>query len=456
MSDDRIARILRPSLALIALAAGLTLLGLAIAGPAPAATKASPSPASTRSGAVVLQRGAEVQFGNDVIVARGTRVPSVVVFGGDVRVEGTVTDAVVAFGGDVRIDGKVGTSTVAFGGDVTLGPNAVLGSALSPADASLVMFGGTLTKAPGARIVGQTKTFDAVGWNSAVAWAARGLLINPWWGFSLIGWLVQTAFFLVLALVAAALMPRQLRAVQGALGRKPWASLGWGALLVFLAVPAALVVLVISIIGLLLVLPYVVFVLLAYFFVTTGVAAFLAQKVLTGFGGRENLMLAVTVGVVGTTVVSRIPVAGPVLLCAMMIFGAGAAALAFADWRREQREAAVVRAANAAAAAAATGAAAYPSSTASDSAPAATITPLVSTAPDAPVGAAAVASHAAAPRTAVAEPASGVAGSTAVTEAAPAVTAAAAVAQAPAAPDEPEAPAAPPPPAADDTGLEGG
>ena len=72
--------------------------------------------------------------------------------------------------------------------------------------------------------------------------------------------------------------------------------------------------LVISIIGLLLVVPYGLFVLLAYFFVTTGVAAFLAQKVLTGFGGKENLMLAVTIGVVGTTIVSRIPVAGPVLV----------------------------------------------------------------------------------------------------------------------------------------------
>ena len=39
----------------------------------------------------------------------GTRTPSVVVFGGDVTVDGTVTDAVVAFGGDVRIRGTVGT-----------------------------------------------------------------------------------------------------------------------------------------------------------------------------------------------------------------------------------------------------------------------------------------------------------------------------------------------------------
>ena len=79
--------------------------------------------------------------------------------------------------------------------------------------------------------------------------------------------------------------------------------------------------LVISVVGLLLVLPYVLFVLLAYFFVTTGVAGFLAQKVLTGFGGKENLMLAVTVGVVATTVVSRIPVIGPLLLVAMMVIG---------------------------------------------------------------------------------------------------------------------------------------
>ena len=163
------------------------------------------------------------------------------------------------------------------------------------------------------------------------------MLFSPLLGISFFGWIVQTAFFLVLALVAAALMPRQIRGVQRQLGRKPWASLGWGALAFFLVVPAILVVLVISIVGLLLVLPYGLFILLAYFFVTTGVGAFLAQKVLTGFGAKENLMLAVTIGVIGTTVVSRIPVIGPVLLIAMMIFGAGAALLGASEWRRGRR-----------------------------------------------------------------------------------------------------------------------
>ncbi len=392
MRDDRVLRVLRPSLALAALAAILVVLGLAIAGPAHAATKspkpeatktakaasagtATPSPTST--GAIVLQRGTEVRFGENVLVAKGTTVPSVVVFGGDIVVNGRVTDAVVAFGGDVTINGTVGTSTVVFGGDVKLGPKAVVGKDLKPADASVVLFGGDLTQAPGAQIIGQTKSFTGLNWGDALGWAGRGMFFSPFVGFSFFGWVVQTAFFLVLALVAAALMPRQLRGVQPQLGRKPWASLGWGALAFFIAGPAILIVLVISIIGLLLVLPYALFVVLAYFFVTTAVGAFLAQKVLTGFGGRENLMLAVVIGVVGTTVVSRIPVIGPLLLAAMMIVGAGAAILGVAEWRRVRREAAAAQAATAAAVTAAAGA----TTAMTAPAPASIITPIVQTAP---------------------------------------------------------------------------
>ncbi len=450
MREDRIMRVLRPSLALAALAALLVLLGMAIAGPANAVTKspkpeasrtakpgatktATPSP--TSSGAIVLQRGSEVRFGEDVVVPKGTKVPSVVVFGGDILVNGRVTDAVVAFGGNVVINGTVGTSTVAFGGDVKLGPNAVVGRDLKPSDASLVLFGGELTQAPGAQVVGETQQFTGLHWGDALNWAGRGALFSPLLGLSFAGWLVQTAFFLILALVAAALMPRQLRSVQRQLGRRPWAALGWGALTFFLAAPAVLIVLVISVIGLLLVLPYGLFVLLAYFFATTGVAAFLAQKVLTGFGGKENLMLAVVVGVVGTTVASRIPVVGPLLLMAMMVIGTGAVILGVAEWRRERREAAAQVAAAAAAGAVAP-AVGVPQ-------PAA-ITPIVQTSPEPPV-VATTAPAAAVPvidATAAPEPTTIAAavGGTAVTEA-PAPEAAPPAEEAPAAP-APEGPPA--------------
>ena len=73
MRDDRVLRVLRPALALLALAALLVVLGLAITGPARAATKSptpkatktakvkhtkTPSPSATADdGAHVLQRG---------------------------------------------------------------------------------------------------------------------------------------------------------------------------------------------------------------------------------------------------------------------------------------------------------------------------------------------------------------------------------------------------------------
>ncbi len=334
MRYERVKRTLTPALALAALAIVLILLGVALAGPAHAAS-APPTPGDAP---VVLQEGAEVRFGEDVVVPAGTTAPQVVVFGGDILVDGAVNDVVIAFGGDIVINGTVGREIVAFGGDVTLGPRAIAGSDLSPDEASLVLFGGTLTQDPGAQVVGQANAFSGIGWSKALSWAAGLLFVNPFWGLSLVGWIVQTAFFLVLALVAAALMPRQLRSLQQHLGRKPWASLGWGSLIFFIIGPAVMVVLVISIIGLLLVLPYGLFVLLAYFFATMGVAAYLAQRVMLGFGGKENLMLAVTLGVVGTTVLSRIPVAGPLLVTAMMVFGAGAAALGIAEWRRVRRQ----------------------------------------------------------------------------------------------------------------------
>ena len=255
----------------------------------------------------------------------------------------------------------------------------MLGSDLKPTDASLVLFGGKLTLSPGAEVVGQTETFKGVDVGGALGLAAKGIFVGP--GFSFIGWVVQTAFCLVLALVIAALMPGQLRTVQRNVGRRPWASLGWGALVFFVLAPAVLLVLVISIIGLLLVLPYVLFVLLAYFFAATGAAAFLAQKVITGFGGKENLMLAVTVGVVGTTVVSQIPVAGQLLMLVLMLFGLGASVMAVADWRRRRREAAAAQAAAQAAVAAQYAAAGGAAAQAS------VITPIVSTAPDVPMGA---------------------------------------------------------------------
>ncbi len=338
MTSQRVQRILRLTVALVTLAIAMVALGLVLAGPAKAATAASPTPAS--AAAPGETQGSIVRFGEDVTVPAGERVDSVVAGGGDVTIDGSVKGSVVALGGDVTVRGEVGTTIVALGGDVQLLPGSVVGASMSPQDRSVVLFGGTLSQDPGARVTGVTKVYDNANWPDGLGWAAGHTIIKPWWGFTLMGWIVQTAVFLVLALVAAALMPRQLRAVQRQLSLKTAASLGWGALTFFVIVPAVLVVLIISIVGLLLVLPYVVVVPLFYFFVITAVAALIAAKVLAGTQQKDNLMLAVTLGVVGTTIVSRIPAAGTLALMVMAVFGSGAAVMAFAEWRRTRKLAA--------------------------------------------------------------------------------------------------------------------
>jgi hypothetical protein len=286
-------------------------------------------------------QGAIVRFGEDVTVPAGERVDAVFAGGGDVTVDGTVVGSVVAFGGDVTVHGTVENDIVAFGGDVFLAQTAVVGSTMSPQDKSVVVVGGTLTRAPGAQVTGGVQRVDNANWAGSLGWVTQHTVVRPWWGFTLMGWIVQTAFFLVLALVAAALLPRQLRAVQRNVTLKAAGSLGWGALVFFIAGPAVLVVLVISIVGWLVLIPYVLLAMLAYFFAVTAVGAFVAQRVLAGSGQHDNLMLATALGVIGTTIVSRIPVLGGFVIVAMILFGTGGIALAIAEWRRDRKLAAV-------------------------------------------------------------------------------------------------------------------
>ncbi|HEY5387186.1 MAG TPA: hypothetical protein VIL79_04710, partial [Thermoleophilia bacterium] len=145
MTTQRITRILRPAVALVALALALVALGLVLTNPAAAA---SPQPSLTPKALATSggTRGAIVQFGADVTVPAGDRVEAVVAGGGDVTIDGTVTGSVVAFGGNVLVRGTVENDIVSFGGDVRLAPTAVVGSTMSGQDKSLVLFGGTLTR----------------------------------------------------------------------------------------------------------------------------------------------------------------------------------------------------------------------------------------------------------------------------------------------------------------------
>ena len=320
MSASRVKRIAGPSVALVALALVLMVIGLAIVGPTAAATKGGAA-ATEPTKVADVNRGVIVQFGNPIKIGAHERVQAVVAFGGDVTIAGTVTDTVVAFGGDVHVL-----------------PSATIGRSLSTDEPAIVALGGAVTVDEGARMYGSIESHE----NGFSSWGGVPQVLddlNPraWAGFSFLGWLVQTLIFLVHGLVAAALLPKQMQAVGRTVMRRPGASLGWGALTFFIIVPIVAVILIVTIIGILVVIPAIVIVPLFYFFASVAVASMIAQLLLTKGGRQEGLMLATAFGIVGTSIIAQIPVAGALAVLVMILFGTGAAVLATINWRRERR-----------------------------------------------------------------------------------------------------------------------
>ncbi len=304
----------------------------------------NPADAPPALAAVAQTNDPIVRFGEDVVVAAGETYEGLVVFGGDVNVQGTVDGPVIAFGGDVQVAGTVTEEVVAFGGRVVLAGTARVGTALAPGEDGVIAFGGDVTQEPGAEVSGNVREIRGGDLGSAIGWAVGTGATEPFRQFfSFGGWVVTTLVFLVLGLVAAALLPNQIRAVGRQLSARPAASLGWGALTFFVIAPLIIVALVISVVGLLVLIPGIPTLLLAYFFAVVSVGTFIAERFVAGrVSDRNQLFLAMTIGVVATSIVSVVPVLGGLLILVMMLFGIGASLMAFGDWRRRRKAAAAV------------------------------------------------------------------------------------------------------------------
>lgn len=260
--------------------------------------------------------------------------------GGDVTIpQADTAEAVIAIGGNVTVAGTVRTSIVAVGGDVRLDRTAVVGSAMQPGDTSIVLVGGTLTRAPGAQVTGQVS-------NVSGSWAGslwnRGVteqVTRPFAGFSFIAWLGGTALALLVAVLIAALAPRQITTIRERVRSSFWTSLGWGSLGLIILVPLITVLLVVTVIGILAVPPWLLVVVAALVMGYVGVSAALGRWALS-VGGykRENLMLASVVGVAILRVVALVPFLGGLVTFVASLVGFGATVIALWSWQRRRRE----------------------------------------------------------------------------------------------------------------------
>ena len=324
-------------LSVIALAATLVALVLGLAAPAFGSSSAAQrqidrvaakaEQQAQRSAMLVaanaqknVQRQVIVEFGDPVNVARGERVQTVVSIGGDVTVAGTVDEVVVA-----------------IGGDVTLLPTAKVGANMNNGNDSIVLINGELTRRPGAEVTGNVQTVDVGNAGDLWEWASKD---GGWSALSPIGsfvaWLICTVVFLLLGLIAAVALPDQIRSIERHVATRPAASLGWGALTV-IGTFFALILITLTIVGALFTIPFgLIFLPFFTFFVVTAVGTFVIERLFAA-QLKGNLVMAVAIAVVATSVIVQVPVAGFIVLVVMVFVGTGAAVLGYTEWRRKRK-----------------------------------------------------------------------------------------------------------------------
>jgi hypothetical protein len=277
---------------------------------------------------------------------------------------GETWDNVVVVGGDLLIQGTVENKVVVVFGDVTIADSARVGGATNADDASVVSVFGDVTVQSGAVVRG--RTVDVGGGVVGIDLSVGDSVLRPWRSGAILNWIWSTLFLAVVAVIITAIAPRQVAAVRERTRHHFFSSLGWGALGVIIGVPIVTAALIISIIGIILVVPWLTIALpIMSLFGLVAVGAMVGRLLLgPGEDKRGPVMLAAVLGVIVMNIARWIPVAWIVILGVLWLVGFGATYVAIWAWlrdrRRRRREAAArEQAARAAAAGAAT--APYPS-----------------------------------------------------------------------------------------------
>ena len=263
-----------------------------------------------------------IQLGRDAYVAPGETADTVVAVGGNVRVAGTVRNAVVAIGGDVRVE-----------------PGATVGGGVTSDDVVLVTVGGQVVSRPGAAVTG--RTLNVTGrWIEDLFDDGLSFGTNGWFdgGAMIGGWLTFTLFFMMVALLATLILPRQVSMVRDQVSREFWPSLGWGALTALVLIPLASVLLLVTVVGILALVPGLLIALpLVLFFGFVGVSTLVGGQLVAALGGRrDNLVLAGIVGVAILGLLNLVPVAGAIVLAVAWMVGLGATVLVVRNARRQR------------------------------------------------------------------------------------------------------------------------
>jgi len=259
-----------------------------------------------------------IEAGKDATVSPDQIVGGVTTVDGDAIIAGSVRRAVVAVGGDV----------------IVLSGGSVRGPA--------VAIGGRVVRQPGSVVRGDVVALHTGSLRRAAVRSLVRPIIHPFTEGALVGWAATTILFMVLAALAALLLPRQIAIVRDRLARHFLSSAGWGVLGGGVLVPAVSVVLLLTVVGVAVLIPLlVVIVPLLFLFGFLCLGTLVGGALLRVAGKRgENLVLSSIVGVAVVHLVRLVPIAGTLVWALLWLTGFGATYIAaYASWR-ERRTAA--------------------------------------------------------------------------------------------------------------------
>ncbi len=157
----------------------------------------------------------------DITVEEYDVQDNVISFGGTILVKGAVNENVIAFGGNIIIEGEVGEAVVGFGTKITLKSSAEI-------NGDVVSIAGELDKHPGAFVKGDTMTFFF-----DTPKAFKGIFDKGFAGLIpiiLIFKLISLVFWFILAIIIAAIFPRQTMLASAQLRTSFWPTFGVGLL----------------------------------------------------------------------------------------------------------------------------------------------------------------------------------------------------------------------------------
>ncbi|MBN2344747.1 MAG: polymer-forming cytoskeletal protein [Candidatus Aminicenantes bacterium] len=253
-----------------------------------------------------------------VIPAGETRRSALNAFKARLEIRGRLEESVFLVGGSLRLDGEVTGDVICIAARVEIGPQAVIGR-------DLIVIGGHLSRTEGSRIEGELYNIRTQEDLKRIASSLMPFL--PETGGISFFKVLKTFLWLVLSLLALAVVPRPLARAAEMLGQAPLRHLLHGALVLLALLVLLIVSLLLSfvIIGI----PLLVLLMAAYFLLLIfGRAAlfyFIGERFARLLRLRASAVLFIFLGLVLYSLLRFLPWAGPWLLLALDLFALGVA-----------------------------------------------------------------------------------------------------------------------------------